>query len=217
MSKTRANWKNIFTTALDDLSDLISPKRIIYCEGKDMPGVNGEEKGFDAKVFNNIFTEKYNETLFVSSGGNTELDQRSEIALVILSKVFTDIEIIVLKDRDVSSGRLNTENDRKIYLENNPDNHRVLKRWEIENYLFDKEVLKKYCDVKSLVFDENAFDNFVTDIDNQNLKDETGRIKNFCNIITNINAEKFKVNLSELITDDMVIYSELEDCIFNRN
>jgi len=217
MTKTRANWKEIFKTALDDLANLISPKTIFYCEGKDRPGANGEEKGFDAKVFNNIFSEKYNDTLFVSSGGNTELDQRSEIALAIISKVFSDIEIFVLKDRDVSSGRLNTENDRKIYLENNPDNHRVLKRWEIENYLFDKEVLKKYCDIKNLVFDETAYDNYVTDIENQNLKDQMGRIKNFCNIITNINPEKFKINLSEIITDDMTIFSELEDCIFNRN
>ena len=68
-----------------------------------------------------------------------------------------------------------------------------------------------------MVFDETAFDNYVTDIDNQNLKDETGRIKNFCNIITNVNPEIFKLNLSELITVDMAIYSELEDCIFNRN
>ncbi len=91
IKKTLANWKEIFETALDDLTGLISPKRIIYCEGKDRPGVNGIEKGFDAKVFNNIFSEKYHDTLFISSGGNTELDQRSEIALAILTKVFSDI------------------------------------------------------------------------------------------------------------------------------
>jgi len=45
---TRVEWKRIFATALDDLTDLISPKRIIYCEGKITPGENGEEKGLDA-------------------------------------------------------------------------------------------------------------------------------------------------------------------------
>jgi len=151
---TRKNWQRIFSTALEDLNGLISPRRIIYCEGKDRPSSTGEEKGFDAKVFNNIFSEKYNDTVFISSGGNTELDQRSEIALAILTKVFSDIEILVLKDRDISSGKLNTENDRQLYLQNNPQNHRVLKRWEIENYLFDKEVLKKYCLLNQLEFKE---------------------------------------------------------------
>lgn len=214
---TRKNWHRIFSTALEDLTGLISPKKIFYCEGKDRPSVNGVEKGFDAQVFNNIFSEKYNDALFVSSGGNTELDQRSDIALTILTKVFNDIEILVLKDRDISSGRPNDENDRQIYLGNNPANHRVLKRWEIENYLFDKVVLKKYCTSQSLVFKEAEYDAFVTDIINQNIKDETGRVKNFCSILTNVNAEQFKLNLSLFITEDMPIYKELEDCVFNRN
>ena len=216
MSKTRANWKDVFSTALDDLSGLISPKRIVYCEGKDRPGAKGEEKGFDAKVFNNIFSEKYNDTLFVSSGGNTELDQRSEIALAILTKVFSDIEILVLKDRDMSSGRPNLENDRQVYLQTNPQNHRVLKRWEVENYLYDKEVLKKYCDLNSLSFYESEYDKFVINIVNQNLKDATGRIKNYCGITTSITTEYFKLALAQVITSDMLIYSELEDCIFKR-
>ena len=206
IKSSRANWRRLFKTALDDLTELISPKRIIYCEGKDRPGRNGEEKGFDAQVFNNIFTGKYNDTLFVSSGGNTELDQRSEIALAILSKVFSKIEILVLKDRDISSGKLNTEKDRQIYLENNPQNHRVLKRLEIENYLFDKEVLKKYCQVKGLDFEEAEYDKFVTDIDNQNIKDDTGRIKNYCNITTSINPELFKLRLSSIISEDMSLF-----------
>ena len=216
IKKSLAKWKEIFETALDDLTGLISPKKIIYCEGKDKPGANGLEKGFDAKVFNNIFSEKYHDTLFISSGGNTELDQRSEIALAILTKVFSDIDILVLKDRDISSGKPNTENDRQIYLQNNPANHRVLKRWEIENYLYDKEVLKAYCSKHSLTFDEVEYDKFVTDIDNQNLKDETGRIKNYCGITTSITAENFKLTLSTFITESMVVYSDLEKCIFTK-
>jgi len=213
---TRVEWKRIFATALDDLTDLISPKRIIYCEGKVTPGKNGEEQGLDAVVYNNIFSEKYTDTIFVSSGGNTELDQRSDIAIAILNKVFRTTEILVLKDRDISSGKLNTENDRQIYLQSNSPNHRVLKRWEIENYLFDKEVLKKYCDLNCLDFNEKDYDIFVTNIEDNNLKDETGRIKNFCNLRVSINAEQFKINLSKLITPSMKVYSELEKCIFQR-
>lgn len=216
IQKSVSNWKNIFETALDDLTGLLSPRRIIYCEGKDRPGHNGLEKGFDAKVLNNIYSDKYQETLFISSGGNTELDQRSEIALQILTKVFKDVEILVFKDRDVSSGRLNTENDRQVYLQNNPQNHRIMKRWEIENYLFDKEVLKIYCQKNNLTFNEDAYNAFVNDVENDNLKDSSNHIRNFCGITTSINAETFKLNLSEYIEENMDVYKELEACIFNR-
>lgn len=216
IKKSLHKWSEIFETALDDLTGLISPKRIVYCEGKDKPGNNGLEKGFDAKVFNNIFSEEYHDTLFISSGGNTELDQRSEIALAIMTKVFSDIEILVFKDRDVSSGKMNDENDRQVYLQNNASNHRIMKRWEIENYLYDKEVLKSYCDLHSLTFNEVEYDKYVTDVINQNLKDATGRIKNFCGITTSINAEQFKLTLSEYITNEMRVYKELKECIFER-
>ncbi|BFM40201.1 ATP-binding protein [Synechocystis sp. LKSZ1] len=213
---SRSNWKDIFEIALDDIVNLISPKRIIYCEGKDKPGSNGIEKGLDAQVFNNIFANTYMDTLFVSSGGNTELDQRSEIAIAILSKVFADLEILVLKDRDMASGKNIDENDRAIYLQNNPNNHRVLKRWEIENYLYDKEVLMNYCKANSLDFDEQAYDKLVTDIDNQNLKDITGQIKNICGVKTSINPEKFKLTLSRHVNPGMKVYLELESCVINR-
>ena len=216
VKKSLSKWKEIFETALDDLTGLISPKKIIYCEGRGKPGKGGVERGFDAKVFNNIFSEKYHETLFISSGGNTELDQRSEIALAILTKVFSDIEIWVLKDRDISSGKANNENDRQVYLSNNPNNHRVLKRWEIENYLFDKEVLRRYCADRNLTFNEAEYNKFFTNLTDQHVKDEINRIKNFCGITTSINPEIFKLQLSKIITENMKIFKELEECIFKR-
>lgn len=216
IKKTRKKWTEIFHTALDDLTGLISPKQIIYCEGKDKPGTGGKEKGLDAQVYNNIFSEKYNETQFISSGGNTELDQRSNIAMLILTKVFSDLEILVLKDRDMMSGDETNESIRQLYLQENPRTHRVLKRFEIENYLYDKDVLKKYCSSNNLDFNEKDYDEFVLNVIDQNLKDETNRIKTICGVNANSDSEKFKLGLSEFITSDMPIYSELEGCIFNR-
>lgn len=215
MVKSRKNWQKLFTTALDDLTGLVSPKRIVYCEGRAEPRKDGSERGLDAEVYNTIFGEKYPDTLFVSSGGNTELDQRRAIAISILSKVFPDVEILVLKDRDMASGKQTTENDRQVYLSNNPVYHRVLNRFEIENYLYDKMVLKKYCAVNGFVFDEAAYDGFVNDIVNQQVKDETGRIKNICGITVNVNPEVFKINLAKCIDSSMDVYKELEDVIFN--
>ena len=216
MVKSRNNWRSLFATALDDLTGLVSPKRIVYCEGRADPTRSGSERGFDAEVYNTIFGEKYPDTLFVSSGGNTELDQRSAIAISILSKVFSDVEILVLKDRDMASGKLVSENDRRIYLETNKDYYRVLKRFEIENYLYDKTVLKKYCEANGLTFDEICYDTLVTDIVNQEVKNETGRIKNICGIITSVNSEVFKKQLAHYIDSTMEVYSELEQVIFNR-
>ncbi|MEG4530153.1 AAA family ATPase [Microcoleus sp. D2_18a_D3] len=214
--KSRSKWLKIFETALDDLTGLVSPKRIVYCEGRDRPGAHGQERGLDAKVFNNIFADKYHDTLFISSGGNTELDQRSEIAIAILTKVFSEIEILVLKDRDISSGKENSEQDRQVYLQNNPPNHRVIKRWEIENYLYDKEVLANYCSAIGKTFNEPEYDELVADIVNQNIKDKTGRIKSICGITTSINPDNFKLTLSQYMKQDMTVYSELESCIFDR-
>ena len=216
MVPNRRNWMRIFETALDDLSELVSPKRIIYCEGRAKPGPNRIEKGLDAQIYENLFSADFPDTVFVSSGGNTELDQRSDIAIEILGKVFKGIEIWVLKDLDMASGKLLDESGRQTYLDNNESHHRVLKRWELENYLFDKEILLKYCESADLMFDEAAYDEFVTDINNQNVKDEVGRIKNFCGINTSISTDQFKLNLSKYITHETQIYEELRECIFDR-
>jgi hypothetical protein len=209
-------WRDLFAIALDDLASLVSPSIIVFCEGRAEPGSARREEGLDARVFNNIFAESHPDAFFTSSGGNTEPDQRSAIALAILGKVFPTLDIWVLKDRDMASGKPTDENDRQTYLKTNSPNHRVLKRWEIENYLYDKNVLKAYCVAGGLTFDETSYDAFVIDINDQNLKDETLRIKKFCGIKGSINANVFKVELSRYLTAGTPIFKELEDCIFAR-
>lgn len=213
LGKTHGNWRKVFGVALDDLTGLVSPKRIIYCEGK-AERSGEEERGTDAQVYNNIFGETQGDTLFVSSGGNTEPEQRASIALQILRKALVDVDIWILKDRDFASGKITTEDDRKAYLETNPDNHRVLTRWELENYLYDKEVLKLYTTEKNLSFNEVKYDRNVSDIVNQDVKGQTGMIKSVCGIQWNINAEKFKVELSKYVRPEMEVYKELQACIF---
>ncbi|WP_111429017.1 ATP-binding protein [Rhodobacteraceae bacterium DSL-40] len=209
-------WRELFSIALDDLAELVCPSVIVYCEGRAEPGAGGRERGLDAQVFNNIFATSHPDTLFISSGGNTEPEQRAAIALAIIGKVFPSMKIWVLKDRDMASGKETSESDRQTYLRTNEKSHRVLKRWEIENYLYDKDVLKAYCSAENLNFDELAYDMFVTDINNQNVKDSTNNIKNICGIIHNINSEIFKLSISKYITEDLPVFKELEDCIFNR-
>ena len=210
----RKNWQEIFATALDDLTGLIAPKRIIYCEGKATK--KAEEQGMDAQVLNNIFGETHPNTVFVSSGGNTELDQRSEIALAIIGKVFPDLEIWVFKDRDIGSGKNINEEERLEYLRNNTEEYRVMKRWEIENYLFDKEVLGAYCQDKGCILDETRYDEIISDIYNDDVKKLVAQVKTLCQIKTPINPDKFKIELSKHISSEMNVYKELEKCIFDR-
>ncbi|EOD4281905.1 AAA family ATPase [Klebsiella oxytoca] len=215
-TKSSVMWRKIFGIALDDLTHLLSPRRIVYCEGRDSPGTAGRERGLDAQVYNAIFNDKYPDTLFVSSGGNTELDKRSDIAIAILSKALPNLEVLVLKDRDSGSGRCISSKDRELYLETNPKNHRMLIRWEIENYLFSKDVLVSFCKKNELPFDEAQYDKIITDIENQSVKELNNHIRNICGIKTNINPEVFKLKLSESFPTDSVTYKELERLIFSH-
>ncbi len=210
------SWKRLFEIPLDDLSKLICPERIIYCEGRDSPTGTGEEQGFDAKFYNKIFGEKYPTTLFVSSGGNTELNQRSDFAIAILGKAIQNLKVRVLKDRDSGSGAYISDADRQRYLDSNKTHHRMLIRWEIENYAFDKEVVRKYCNAEGLEFNEGLYDEEISNIMNQDVKDKLGIIKSACGINFNISNDIFKLNLANYIKEGMPIYEELEGCIFNN-
>lgn len=207
-------WQKLFSVPLDDLASLVCPKRIIYCEGRDAPGAHGRERGLDAQFFNAIFSSKYPDTQFVSSGGNTELDQRSAIAVSILSKAVQDLDVFVLKDRDAGSGTYMDLTARNEYLDLNEANHRMLLRLEIENYAFDKEVVRAYCVANGVAFDEATYDQHITDIENEDVKDKVGVIKNICNITGSISADRFKLRLAQHLTEEMDLFAELEECIF---
>ena len=210
MKTTRANWQNIFQTALEDLTGLVAPKTIIYCEGRKDPDQNGNEQGIDAEIYNTIFSEKYPDCLFISSGGNTELENNSSIALLILSKAFKNVKLIILKDRDIhSDGTTTTLEERNIYLLNNPLG-RMLSRKEIENYLFDIDILEK---LKPSI-DKNEYFKIISDIKNNDVKMQSGKLLELCGLNNTMNKEKFKIELSKFISEDTAVYKELESIIF---
>jgi len=205
---TRENWKRIFETALEDLTGLLSPKTIIYCEGRQDPSTNGGELGLDANVYNEIFAETHNDTLFVSSGGGGEVSRNTTLALKVLSKAFNDVGLLLLRDRDKK-----TDQERNDFLQIDVSN-KMLTRREIENYLFDKDVLKKYCESKGVVFDESRYDLNVQDISTQDLKLVQQEIKTSCSCQANL--ADFKLSLAEFITKNTDAYKQLEQDIFNN-
>jgi len=209
MATTRKNWQHIFQTALEDLIGLLAPKQIIYCEGREEPFGAGGEQGFDADIYNEIFSENYPETLFVSSGGGGTMQKNTTLALKVLSKAFDDVELYLLKDRDTLA-----EEERSNFLESD-SSHRMLERSEIENYIFDKEVLTRYCSSNSRSFDETRYNSKVTDINMQNLKPVQQDIQASCG--SNGNISDFKRELAKTITKDMEIYKWLESVIFTNH
>lgn len=203
---TRKNWERIFKTALEDITGLVSPRTIIYCEGRPEPSGQGEEQGVDALVYNKVFESEFNDSLFISSGGEDVISNLS-LALAILSKAFKGVSILQLKDRD---GK--TDDERQQFLAESTYK-RMLGRREIENYLFDKEVLKVYCTDTGVTLDADKYDAAVTDIQLQDLKPIQQKIKEACSFAGN--SLEFKLKLADHVMPETEIYKELKDCIFN--
>jgi hypothetical protein len=88
----------------------------------------------------------------------------------------------------------------------------MLVRCEIENYLFDKEVLKKFCIDNSKIFDELRYDNKVTDIKCQELKSIQQEIQASCQVSGDI--QQFKKGLAKYIYSDSAVFKEIEMSIF---
>lgn len=129
----RKFWANMYEVALDDLSALVAPRRVVICEGSKSQPV----RAFDARCYNRLFAEEAPETLFVSGGGSREVIQ-SEHIVTILKAVASGIEVEKLIDRDDM-----TEDAR---LKKIDQGIRVLRRREIEDYLYDPEVLRAFLE-----------------------------------------------------------------------
>ncbi|MYE38132.1 MAG: AAA family ATPase [Candidatus Spechtbacteria bacterium SB0662_bin_43] len=193
--RTRENWQRIFQTALEDLTGLMAPKRIVYCEGK-------LQNSLDEKLFNIIFGREFHDTLFLSSGNKDNVQRCASIALAVLNKAFLGVEIIALIDRDDDLGEVKKRN---VVVQK-------LTRREFENYLFDKEILRKYCDEQGKTFRENEYDDLVKDIKNDDVKKiGSDLVKKCCDCDL---SKNLKVELAELLAEDTVVYQGLRREIF---
>ncbi len=202
IQKTRKVWQKIFDTALDDLTWLIAPNKIIYCEGTPLPSEDWEELWFDAICYNEIFAHEFPDTLFISSDGCWQVERYSAIAIKVLEKAFLDVEIQKLIDRDKKT-------DEQI-LALQQDWIIVLQRHEIENYLLDRENVKFFLENEWKEFDENHYDSQITDILWEDVKSKVW-----------IFAQKywydknnFKKKLWCNIINCEVLYQELKNNIF---
>jgi energy-coupling factor transporter ATP-binding protein EcfA2 len=206
MTRTRSNWKRVFSTALEDLTGLLAPEAIVYCEGKPEPLLGNIEQGLDALVYNQVFEAEFPETLFISSGGGAVPVKNSELALQVLSKAFDSVSLRLLKDRDEK-----TDHDRLAFLAAAPAN-RMLVRREIENYLFAFEILSKCSTDNGCTLTKADFDALVPDERTADLKLVAQKLKQLCGFSGSVAA--FKMYAAQFIAPTTVTYAELKACVF---
>ncbi|MCY4263562.1 MAG: AAA family ATPase [Gammaproteobacteria bacterium] len=88
---SRSLWRNVFEVALNDLGSLTAPQQIVLCEGDP----NHVDKGFDASCYNRLFASDFDDTLFISRGGEKQVIRQPELKM-ILKKIVTDVKIYLI-------------------------------------------------------------------------------------------------------------------------
>lgn len=210
-------WDKMLEITLDDYAELVAPEKIVLCEG-DTQGKR--RKDFDARCYSNIFGTKYPGVIFYSLGNCISVEREQQIVdlVGIISKKSGIIKVIDRDDRSIEE-----IND----LSN--DNVKVLSRRNLEAFLLDDSVLRKWCDNvgKSEKGEELVL------IKNQALKDSISRgnspddYKSAANDICTKGKKLLGITgcgntgdiimrdtLSKLITPDMKVYQDLEKDIF---
>lgn len=131
----RAFWSTTYEIALADLAALVAPERVIICEGEPVKSGLGNGQSFDAKCYDRIFNTEFPETRFISMGSDRQIigDQRGLAEALRL--LIGGLDVARLVDRDNRS-------DRQID-DLTSEEVRVLRRRNLESYLFDDEVLLK--------------------------------------------------------------------------
>ena len=128
-------WRRTYRVTLDDLADLIAPASVVLCEGAG----GSDSLGFDAECYTKIFDESHPETLFVGRGGSKDV-QNSERLVELIALIAKGINVWRLVDRDeMPDGGREHQVAQGI---------RVLRRRELENYLYDPLVLCSFLDMR---------------------------------------------------------------------
>ena len=208
VSTGRAFWRRTYRIALDDLAELVGPARIVLCEGrKDKPS-----EGFDAQCYARLFGDTHGDTIFLSRGGANEVEKSENLAGII-EEIVEGIEIVRLIDRDDMTDEARAEKLRDPYL-------RVLSRREIENYLYDPQVLGTFFathGVPEVPADllELLVDHRVADLGQVSRKVLDGAKKELKSVLLGNDRQQFELgHLAPALKDTPAVYGELETDIF---
>ena len=215
----RAFWKTTYEVALDDLAALVSPERVVICEGEPKNRNSGASYSHDARCYGRIFDTAFPETQFIPGGNAGEVAGDNRGIAYALGVLTEGCEIVRLIDRDSLSS---TE-----IAEHSKDAVRVLSRRNLESYLFDDEVLRalalsvgkteeadELIAEKKRIRDQRAGDAI------DDLKPASGQIYNACKSALQLSnpgndAKTFmRDTLAPLIRPGMTVYDDLKRDVF---
>jgi len=133
----RQFWKRVFTVALDDLAELVGPSEVVFCEGRPENKGRRATSTFDADIYRRIFGTTHPDTEFIPLGGTTDIEKNVVLLDNVFTQMFTTMKTWKLIDRDDRSD----ENIKEM----REHGTRILNRRDLENYLWDDEVLTALC------------------------------------------------------------------------
>ena len=191
----------------------MAPQHVFICEGSKDRNV----KAFDARCYNQVFAEESPETLFVSQGGSGEVIQSKHL-VTILESVARGINVHKLIDRDDMTDE---ERERKM-----TQSIRVLRRRELEEYLYDAEVLRTFlqtsgCEesvVETILIERESLVNGQTGP--KNIKDVSQKLFEKIRRLTRLpylgsNREEFASRfLVPALFKTQAVYKELREDVF---
>ena len=215
----RAFWNATYEVALDDLAALVSPERVVICEGEPKNSNSGKSYSHDARCYERVFETAFPETQFIPGGNASEVAGDKRGIAYALGVLTQGSEVVRLIDRDSQSP--------EEIAELSKDGVRVLSRRNLESYLFDDEVLRalalsvgktdkgdELMTEKKRILDERTVD--ATD----DLKPASGQIYNTCKTVLQLtnpgnNTKTFmRDTLAPLIKPGMTVYDDLKRDVF---
>lgn len=138
----RSFFRKIYDVLQSDLAGLVAPRCIVLCEGSETT---------DAAIYNRIFEESHPDTLFVARGSASTVEKGDVIA--VLEAIVPEVRVWRLIDRDdMPDASRDDVMSRGI---------RVLRRREIENYLWDNSVVRKA--LQNMGVEDTAIDSILNE------------------------------------------------------
>lgn len=214
-------WNKFLELAFDDFAGLIAPATIVFCEGSPTSKNN---KKFDQEVYSKIFQHTKPDVSFIAIGSCSELESIDNVSINIIKEVLKKSKIIKLVDLD--------DRSKEQVKECREKGIKVLSRRHIEAFLLANEMIEKLCNTKHksdkisecLEMKNTAMKKSVEERGNprDDVKSASGEICNGLKRILGLrqsgsNTPAFlRDTMAPLLTPDMDLYKELENCIFGE-
>jgi predicted ATPase len=211
-------WDRFFDLAFADFSQLIAPKRIVFCEGTSQ---GRKYRDFDAQIYSRILGNKYHDTKFISIGSSSAIENIENQSVKIVSNILKSSDILKFIDRDDKSPQEIEELAQRGI--------KTSKRRHIECYLLDDQIITKLCtEVNKPELLADCLQAKLTAIQDSvnrgnpadDIKSASGQIftelKRILSLTQcgNNKCAFLRDTLTPLVTEDTTIYKELENEIF---